>query len=757
MEAVSPHSKAVSPRVPSDGDAEPESDLHHTDHEPETEDQRQARLVRPRRPDSDQSRNVAPHDRAIRFFGYVAVVVLGGVVVVALAARGGVGFSGAGGLGLTGFGFSETDFHGSRMAAFAVIALLAVLVDLRPFRAPGAEPESSVFTSITFTFALLLGWGLAPAAAVQSAAVVVSAIRLRYTPWRAAFNASQYALALGAASAVLATVAPPAHGPPSTPLAVAVTVLAALAWFVTNDVLVTTAVWLRFEGVWGEWTPRLTATLRQELLAKLGLLALGPLVVAAASASALLVPLTLAPLYAVTVLARYTETERTKSLRDELTELPNRTALMAELTTLVRAYDARARRLPADPRRMALLLLDIDKFRRVNDALGHGVGDRLLLAVAERLTDAVGSDALVARLGGDEFGVLAARLADPSAAGVLAERVAAALTEPVTLEGLPLDVTAAIGVALHPDHGSDTTTLLRRAEVAMYDAKDRGALYAVYTPESDQNSVERLELLADLRRALELGRRGEITLHYQPQVDLFTGEVVGVEALLRWNHPRRGMVSPQHLIRLAEHTAVMRLITQRVVDDAVRQLAIWRAQGQMLRVSINVSVRDLHRPEWVDQLADLLVDRGVEPNQVQLEITEGALMADPRRVLVTLHRLDKLGVALSLDDFGTGYSSLQHLRRLPLAEVKVDRSFVLGMASDPDDAAVVASIIDLSRALGLRVVAEGVEDDRTRRMLIAAGCEVAQGWFYARPMPADDLLGWLARYRPTPTPQPFDA
>jgi EAL domain-containing protein (putative c-di-GMP-specific phosphodiesterase class I) len=185
-----------------------------------------------------------------------------------------------------------------------------------------------------------------------------------------------------------------------------------------------------------------------------------------------------------------------------------------------------------------------------------------------------------------------------------------------------------------------------------------------------------------------------------------------------------------------------------VVEDAIGQLAKWRAQGHLFRVSINVSVRDLHRPEWVDQIEELLNDRGVEPNQLQLEITEGALMADPRRVLVTLHRLDKLGVALSLDDFGTGYSSLQHLRRLPLAEVKIDRSFVLGMASDPDDAAVVSSIIDLARALGLRVVAEGVEDDQTRRMLLAAGCEVAQGWFYARPMPADDLLGWLVRYRP---------
>jgi EAL domain-containing protein (putative c-di-GMP-specific phosphodiesterase class I) len=282
----------------------------------------------------------------------------------------------------------------------------------------------------------------------------------------------------------------------------------------------------------------------------------------------------------------------------------------------------------------------------------------------------------------------------------------------------------------------------------MYDAKDRAARYAIYSPESDQNSVERLELLADLRRALD-GGNDELRLFYQPQIDMGTGEVVGTEALLRWNHPQRGFVSPDMVIKVAEHTAVMRRLTNRVMDDAIAQLAKWKAQGLTLRTSINVSVRDLAHAELVDELAELLTDRGVSPNQVQLEITEGALMADPRRVLVTLHRLDKLGVALSLDDFGTGYSSLQHLRRLPLAEVKIDRSFVLGMTTDPDDAAVVGSIIDLARALGLRVVAEGVEDDETRRLLSASGCEVGQGWYYARPMPADALANWLARYRAT--------
>jgi diguanylate cyclase (GGDEF)-like protein len=570
------------------------------------------------------------------------------------------------------------------------------------------------------------------------------------------FNIGQYALSFAAAELVLSAAGVARlseDAPASRPSVLAVLAVfgSAVVWFAVNSVLVTTAVTLRFGGA---WTGNFTRALRRDGLWTLSLLALGPLVAAAGNVSALLVPLMLVPLFTVTGLATFTAEQARKGKRDELTGLPNRKALFARMRQEARAYSERSRRLrggrqPAtdDRRRMALLLLDIDQFRRVNDALGHAVGDRLLGAVAVRLREAIGADGMVARLGGDEFAVLAPRLADQDAAGVLAFRVADALSEPFTLQTLPLDMTAAIGVAIYPDHGTDSTTLLRHAEVAMYDAKDHGTTYAIYTAEAEQHTPEKLELLADLRRALDSGS-DELQLFYQPQVDLASGEVVGTEALLRWNHPERGFVSPEVLIKVAEHTAVMRLITSWVIEDAVGQLAKWKAQGLTLRTSMNVSARDLHRPEFVDELANVLADRGVSANQIQLEITEGALMADPRRVLVTLHRLDKLGVALSLDDFGTGYSSLQHLRRLPLAEVKIDRSFVLGMVTDPDDAAVVKSIIDLARALGLRVVAEGVEDEDTRRLLVACGCEVGQGWYFARPMPADAFGTWLGRYRP---------
>ncbi|MGE5828867.1 MAG: putative bifunctional diguanylate cyclase/phosphodiesterase [Micromonosporaceae bacterium] len=675
-------------------------------------------------------RNRVPRRRAPGFFGFVGAVVIAALAAMAASITDGLGAP-----------------IGSHPVAFWIIAALAVLVDARPFSTTGAHQGSAVFPSICFTFALLLGWGLLPAVAAQIAAVVVSSVRLRHVPWRGTFNAAQYALALATAAVILrvAHVPPLSSGPSPGVTALLVFLGAAAAWFVVNQGLVSTAVWLRFGGGW--W-PNLTRTLVPEALSTLGLLVLAPIVVAAARFSAALVPLMLVPLYAVGQLARSSQETQRKSFVDTLTGLPNRKALFAEIrnarTQWRRPAHSAAVRPPA---RLALLLLDIDLFKEVNDALGHTVGDRLLGEVAHRLQATVGSDGFVARLGGDEFGVLAPHVADLAEARRLAETIAQALAEPVILDGLPLDVSAAIGIALGPEHGTDHLALLRHADVAMYDAKHRGATIAVYSPESDHNSLARLELLADLRRALE-NRSDEITLYYQPQVDIVSGEVVGVEALLRWHHPQRGPVDPEVAIKVAEQTAVMRLLTRRVIEEVVGQLAKWRAHGLAPRASINVSVRDLHRPDLVDHLTDLLAELDVPPNQVQFELTEGALMADPRRVLVTLHRLDRLGVALSLDDFGTGYSSLQHLRRLPLAEVKIDRSFVLGMAGDPDDAAVVRSIIELARALGLRVVAEGVEDELTRRMLVEAGCEVAQGWLYARPMPADQLVGWLARYRP---------
>ncbi len=749
--------------------------------------------------------------------------------------------------------------------AFWTMAVLAVACDARPFLPPGRRQSSSaVFPSTCFTFAILLGWGLGPAVAVQAVAVLVSGVRMRHAPWRTAFNAGQYACSLAAAYAV--TRLGPGDifdGGPLQWTDIAAIGGAGVAWFVVNYGLVTAAVRLRF----GErWWPNAWHGLPFELLSTGSLLLLAPVLVTAARASAALVPLVLVPLFAVYRMARLTVEQHQLASLDPLTGLANRKALLAEVNEQVHRHAERGAR--GEPgARLALLLIDLDRFKNVNDALGHAVGDRLLVEVSARLTDVVEPPDLVARLGGDEFAIVMTGLTEVAEARELAGQVVRALAEPVPLDGLPLDVGGSIGIALYPDHGEDFATLMRHADVAMYDAKHRNDTVAVYTAESDHNSAERLGLLADLRRVLEVGstgragdgevpagvaavrggdgavlpaappvngrpgsrwwsrrrrprlvasddeliarivtgadpilRRaartaeseptgepraepapvggqpdpvrvggqpdpvppdagpgdgaapageaGEIMMYYQPQIAIATGEMVGVEALLRWRHPRRGMVDPEELIRVAEQSAVMRLLTRRVVDDVVVQLAKWSAAGLALRAAVNVSVRDLHTGEIADQIADRLARYGVAPDRLQLEITEGALMADPRRVLTTITRLHRIGVGIALDDFGTGYSSLQHLRRLPLSEVKVDRSFVLGMTDDTDDAAIVRSTIGLAKALGLRVVAEGVEDERTWRMLHAAGCDVAQGWFYARPMPAEELVAWLARYRP---------
>jgi diguanylate cyclase (GGDEF)-like protein len=437
--------------------------------------------------------------------------------------------------------------------------------------------------------------------------------------------------------------------------------------------------------------------------------------------------------------------------RDPLTGLPTRAALEHVVTEHIVAHAE----LPADQpdpadltepapygRRLAVVVLDVDCFRQVNDALGYAAGDRLLVEVARRLSAV--DLGLVARIGADEFVVAVPGLADVEQARVVAGRLAAAVRGPVTLDDVPVDLSISAGVAVYPEHGADADTLLRRADLAMRDAKRRGDDVAGYPVGADRPGAGRLRLLADLRRAVTDPTDDGVRLYYQPQLDMRSGAVVGAEALLRWHHPQRGPVDPAELMRVAEHSPVMRLLTMRVIDDVIAQLSRWRGPAATLRVSVNVSVRDLLGTELIDRMADRLVERGVDPSRVQVELTEGALMSDPRAVLSSLGRLHRLGVAIALDDFGTGYSSLLHLRRLPLTEVKIDRSFVLGMTAEPADAAIVGTVVRLGEQLGLRVVAEGVEDERTYRALVEAGCGVAQGWYCARPMPADQLIAWIA-------------
>ena len=628
---------------------------------------------------------------------------------------------------------------------FWVLAALAVIADLRPFPVPGTRRRvATIFLSICFTFAIMLLWGAGPAIAVQTVAVTGAALRQRLSVARTVFIVGRFVLALVAADAVLDLFGPPpfALGIRVDRADVLAVVVAAAVWFAVNYLILAIGIRLRY----GSGLRQVfTRTFGYELLSTGALLLLAPLLVSAPTGWVIL--LVLVPVFAVNQMARLSSDQEEQIRLDPLTGLLSRRALRTEVDELV-AAEVR-RRVGGDATNtFALLVLDLDKFKDVNDALGHAVGDRLLADVARRISAAVRHSDMVGRLGGDEFAVIAPDVPDVAAARSLAAKIARALNAPSYLDGLPLDVSASIGVALCPEHGRDFTTLMRHADVAMYDAKRRGDAIAAYAPDSDHNSAERLSLLADLRIALEdPDHASEIEFHYQPQVAIKTGSVVGVEALVRWRTPERGLVAADELVRAAEHSAVMRLLTLRAVDDVVGQLAAWNSEGINLRASINVSVRDLHTADIVDHLDDTLRRHAVGADQLEVEITETALMADPQRVLTTVHQLADLGVALSLDDFGTGYSSLLHLRRLPLAEVKIDRSFVQRMAADPDDEAIVRSIIDLSNALGLRVVAEGVEDDMTSRLLADAGCDIGQGWHYARPMPAAELTGWLARRR----------
>ena len=420
---------------------------------------------------------------------------------------------------------------------------------------------------------------------------------------------------------------------------------------------------------------------------------------------------------------------RRQALHDALTGLPNRTLLQRRAERALRG-DALG----------AILLIDLDRFKEVNDTLGHDHGDELLIEVAGRLRAALRAGDTLARLGGDEFAVLLDDLPDRGAVAELACRLQDALRRPFALRGVAVDLEASIGVAHYPAHGTDFGTLVPRADVAMYDAK-RGRLgVATYSAERDPYSADRLGLLAELRRAIS---DDELVLHYQPKVALGSGEVIGVEALVRWQHPTRGLLPPADFVPLAERTGAVAGLTRWVVDAALAQSRAWRDRGIDLPIAVNLAAANIVDAGLPDTIAVLLERHGVPGDRLECEISEHTVMADPVRATDVLARLRALGVRLSLDDFGTGHSSLAYLKQLPLDEVKIDRSFVSGMAEDENDAVIVRSTIDLARNLGLAVVAEGVESAEIMRGLADLRCDTAQGFHVSRPLPAAELGDWL--------------
>ena len=421
-----------------------------------------------------------------------------------------------------------------------------------------------------------------------------------------------------------------------------------------------------------------------------------------------------------------------QALHDALTDLPNRTLLSDRLRQAVLS----ARR---EQRELALIIMDLDHFKEINDTLGHPNGDLILQEVAARVRGVLRDSDTVARLGGDEFAVLLPA-ADVEDAVHIANKLLGVLDRPFELEGQSFHTGASLGIALYPLHGEDGASLMKRADVAMYEAKRSKTGYAVYDPEKDQHSLRNLSLMGELRGALDAG---QLTLYYQPKVNLQTGRVSGVEALVRWSHPEHGLMYPDDFVPLAEQAGMIKTVTLWVLREALEQSREWLQWGIDISVAVNLSARNLQDNTFPVEVSNLLREKHSPLPRLRFEITETAMMVDPERALDILNTLGEMGIRLSIDDFGTGYSSLSYLKQLPVAELKIDKSFVMGMTVDENDAVIVRSTIDLAHNIGLVVVAEGVEDRDTYDMLSDLGCDVVQGYFVSRPMPPGELIRWL--------------
>jgi diguanylate cyclase (GGDEF)-like protein len=429
-------------------------------------------------------------------------------------------------------------------------------------------------------------------------------------------------------------------------------------------------------------------------------------------------------------LQRHVEKIQHQALHDDLTGLPNRLYFREYIGATIAAARERGST-------VAVFLLDLDRFKEINDTLGHQWGDELLKELAVRLRSVTRADVLLARLGGDEFGIVAPGHGADDATR-LAQTIRSALEAPFAARGIPLVIEASVGISLYPDDGADVDTLIQHADVAMYSAKDRRLGFALYDNSLDTSTAAELALMSELRTALE---REEIVLHYQPQIEVRTGRVLGLEALARWQHPERGLLPPGAFIPFVERTGLSTSLTGYVLARVAQQLKEWRAAGVEIdiTVAVNLTMFDLLDTSLPEKVARLLEDAGVEHDRLEVEITERVIMADPVRVRGVVEQLKETGVRIAIDDFGTGYSSLSYLKSLPVDVIKIDRSFVMGMTEDESDRAIVRSTIDLAHNLGLAVVAEGVDSKDALQELARFGCDVAQGFYIARPQPVDAL------------------
>ena len=595
-----------------------------------------------------------------------------------------------------------------------VFLLLSAASESLMIRVPGQDDELRISASslMSFSTLVLYGTGAGIAAFALTLALIDAFVR-RPAPVKVAFNVAQCTLAIGAAGLVLDLVG---HGPLGWSAAAA-------TQLVVNN-LCTSRVTSLALGV------PFVAQLRSSAAAVVAdglLLAYSPIVCLVAREGAWLLPVVALPFAALFWSGREADRRRSDALHDGLTSLPNRVLFGQRLRHELRRAS----------RSVDVMLLDLDGFKEVNDALGHAYGDDVLREVARRLSRCAGEDGIVARLGGDEFGVVLVGIEDVVA---VARRMRVALEEPLALGELRLRVSASTGIARWPVHGEDADELLRHADVAMYLAKGARTGCELYDPARDPYGPERLALLGELREGIP---RGELVVHYQPKLSLRSGLVEGAEALVRWQHPRRGLLGPGEFVELAEQSDLMPALTASVLESALAQVAAWRALGMTMSVAVNVPPEALHDQALPAAVSAALARHGVGGSALHLEITESSLMRDAARATEILDALRALGVRVAIDDFGTGYSSLAWLKRLPVHEIKIDRSFVLEMDERSSDAAIVQSTVQLGQTLGLAVVAEGVETASALERLRSFGCDVAQGYLISRPLPADELTAWL--------------
>jgi diguanylate cyclase (GGDEF)-like protein len=626
--------------------------------------------------------------------------------------------------------FAPLSHPTTRMVAFMVLAAAG---ELWMMRMPSRTSWTLISASSVFTLATVAAFGAGPAIVGLGAGSLLKDLRDRRLGFKIGFNVAQHVLSVAAAGAVFELAGGDGGALQASEI---LPVVAAGATFLIFNSLLTGIVVALATG------NRLVSQLRRDLEAWLliegVLLGFAPIVVVATERSLWLVPMLALPFLGVRQSARIAMRSDHAAMHDALTGLPNRVLFRDQV-------DQAIERKRHSGGSLGVMILDLDRFKEVNDTLGHGQGDVLLRAIAERLGNALRDVDVVARLGGDEFGVMVSmRRHEPPAIVQVAERIRDALEPPFSLGDLWIDAGASIGIAISNDGADDAETLLQQADVAMYLAKHSGSGYETYDIARDPNGPERLELIRDLRHGIH---NDELVLHYQPKIEVRTGRLVGFEALVRWQHPVRGLLPPADFIELAERTDAVRSLTLQVVEKALAQIKAWEEAGRAMPVAINLSARVLLDATLPADIERLLDETGVDPALLEVELTESSLIADPDRTAQILGRLNAAGVRVTIDDFGTGYSSLVLLRRLPVDAIKVDRSFVGEMHRSAEDAAIVESTISLADSLGLDVVAEGVESAEILEQLRGMGCHQAQGFYMCRPKPADELDEWVSSGR----------